>query len=84
MPTEHMHAPGPIDFILLEFPDQEPARLVATELMALVNARIIAIYDIVAVRKSTKVVIFGFEISYLGDGEVAFAAFARSAVGAPR
>ena len=81
MLTEEMRAPGPIDFILLEFPDQEPTGLVASELMALVDAGIIAIYDIVAVRKSHDGAISGFEISDLGDGEIAFAAFAGARSG---
>ena len=73
--------PGPIDFILLEFPDQEPTGLVANELMQLVDDGIIAIYDIVAVRKGTDGMVSGFEISDLGDGVVGFAAFAGARSG---
>lgn len=73
--------PGPIDFILLEFPDQEPTGLVATELMRLVDAGIISIYDIVAVRKGADGAVSGFEIADLGDGAVAFSAFAGARSG---
>lgn len=73
--------PGPIDFVLLEFPDQKPTGAVAGELMALVDQGIINIYDVVAVRKSIDGMVSGFEIADLGDGEVAFAAFAGARSG---
>ena len=76
-----MRAPGPIDFILLEFPDQEPTGMVAAELMQLVDAGIIAIYDIVAIRKDAEGIVSGFEIADLGDGDIAFAAFAGARSG---
>ena len=81
MLTEELRAPGPIDFILLEFPDQKPTGMVAAELMALVDEGIIAIYDILAVRKDASGVVSGFEISDLGDGDIAFAAFAGARSG---
>lgn len=79
--TDETRAPGPIDFILLEFPDQEPTGLVAAELMRLVDDGIIAIYDIIAVRKDVSGMISGFEVADLGDGDISFAAFAGARSG---
>jgi hypothetical protein len=73
---------GPIDFVLLEFPDQEPTGEVAGALMGLSDAGIIRIYDILAVRKAADGAVSGFEVSQLGgEGDVTFAAFAGARSG---
>jgi hypothetical protein len=72
---------GPIDFVLLEFPDQEPSGEAAAELMKLVDAGIIRIYDIVAVRKAADGAVEGIEIADLGDGNLSFSAFAGARSG---
>ena len=80
MSTPDVH--GPIDFVLLEFPDQEPTGEVAAALMGLTDAGIIRIYDILAVRKAADGSVSGFEISQLGsEGDVTFAAFAGARSG---
>ena len=72
---------GPVDYLLLEFPDQEPTGEGAAALAELVDAGIIHIYDIVAVRKAADGTISGFELTDLGDGVTGFAAFAGARSG---
>ncbi len=57
--------PGPIDFILLEFPDQEPSGATAGALMDLIEAGIIRLYDLVAVRKAADGSLAALEITEL-------------------
>lgn len=72
---------GPVDYLLLEFPDQEPSGEGAAALAELVENGIINLYDIVAVRKAADGTISGFEIADLGDGTTGFAAFAGARSG---
>ena len=75
-------AVGPIDFVLLEFPDQEPTGETASELMNLVEAGIVRVFDIVAIRKSVDGVVSGFEVSDLtSDGAGSFSTFAGARSG---
>lgn len=73
---------GPIDVILLEFPDQEPDGEVADELLKLVDAGTVRIFDILAVRKASDGSIEGFEATDLSaDGLGSFATFAGARSG---
>ena len=72
---------GPIDFVLMEFPDQDPSGDAAAALADLVEAGTIRLYDILAVRKDADGVISGFEVSDLGDGSMAFSSFAGARSG---
>lgn len=72
---------GPVDYLLMEFPDQEPTGEGAAALAELVDTGIIHLYDIIAVRKGADGSISGFEISDLGDGVAGFAAFAGARSG---
>jgi len=73
---------GPVHLLLLEFPDQEPTGETATALLDLVDAGIIRVYDIVAVRKAADGSVSGFEITDLGpEGAGGFAVFAGSRSG---
>ena len=56
--NDQFQASGPIDFLLLEFPDEEPSGDAARALADLVDQGTIAVYDIIAIRKA-------------GDGSVA-------------
>ena len=67
---------GPIDVVLLEFPEHTPTGEVAAELLAAVDAGAIALYDIIAIRKRADGTVEGFELSELDDGEVAMSVFA--------
>ena len=64
--------PGPIDFVLLEFPDQEPSGVAAAALMDLIDAGTIRLYDLAIVRKAEDGSFEALELSALpaevGDG----------------
>jgi uncharacterized membrane protein len=73
---------GPIDFVLLEFPDQEPTGEVADALMGLVEAGLVSVYDIVAIRKAADGTVSGFELTDLtAEGAGGFATFAGARSG---
>lgn len=73
---------GPIDFVLLEFPDQEPTGEVADALMGLVEAGLVSVYDIVAIRKAPDGSVSGFELTDLtAEGAGGFATFAGARSG---
>jgi len=73
---------GPIDFLLLEFPDQQPTGEVAAELMKLVDAGIVRVYDIIAIRKDAAGNVEGIEITDLtSEGAGSFSAFAGARSG---
>ncbi len=54
---------GPIDFVLLEFPDQEPTGETAAALFDLVERDIIRLYDLAAIRKGVDGSISAVEIT---------------------
>ena len=82
MNMENAEVMGPVHFLLLEFPDQEPSGETAAALLDLVDAGIIRIYDIVAVRKEADGSVGGFEITDLGpEGASGFAVFAAARSG---
>jgi hypothetical protein len=69
---------GPIDFVLLEFPDQVPTGRAAAALGDLVDQQIIRLYDIVAIRKTVDGVVTVVEITDLDPDGFALFAGARS------
>ncbi len=74
---------GPIDFVLLEFPDQEaPSGSAAHELRLLVDAGTIKLYDVVAIRKDRDGSFATFDVGDLSssDGD-SFAYFAGARSG---
>ena len=80
MSTENVS--GPIDFVLLEFPDQEPSGKVAGALMDLVEAGIVRVYDILAIRKGEDGSISGLEVTDLyPGGDTGFTVFAGARSG---
>lgn len=82
MSNGNAEAIGPIDYVLLEFPDQDPSGETAGALMDLVDAGIIRVFDIVAIRKGNDGEVSGFEVSDLtSDGAGSFAAFTGARTG---
>lgn len=72
---------GPIDYVLLEFPDQEPSGETAAALLDLVDAGVIRVYDILAIRKAADGSVSGFavaDLSLAGGGGFEVFAGARS------
>jgi hypothetical protein len=78
--SESNEAFGPIDFVLLEFPEQEPTGRSAAELTALVDGGVIRLYDIVAARKSSDGNVTTVDVSELGS-QSGFAALAGARSG---
>lgn len=64
--------PGPVDYVLLEFPGDEPLDGVASELMALADAGIVSVWDLVAVRKEADGSFSGIELDELHGSFTAF------------
>lgn len=75
------HAIGPVDYVLLEFPDQEPSGEAAAALAEIVDAGIINLYDILVVRKAADGSVAGFELTDLGEGVAGFTVFAGARSG---
>ncbi len=69
---------GPIDYVLLEFRGGHPLDEVAESLMALVGSGVIALYDLVAIRKDGDGTFSGVALDELGGS---FAAFSGAASG---
>lgn len=72
MTSEHPGTPGteamgPVDFVLVEFPDQEPSGEVALALLDLVDRNLIKLYDIAVIRKATDGNVAAVELADLGD-----------------
>jgi hypothetical protein len=65
-------AHGPIDFVLLEFPGDRPLDETAGALMDLVDRGLVAIYDLVAIRKEQDGTFSGIALDELGSSFAAF------------
>ena len=73
---------GPIDFVMIEFPDGQPKGEAAPLLLDLVDRGIIRILDLMFVRKDADGSIAGLEISELdSEGAEEFVVFAGAASG---
>jgi hypothetical protein len=73
---------GPIDFVLLEFPEAKPTGRAAEALLDLVERGIVRIYDLLVVRKEQDGSFSGIDIRELPGGDAAgFAAFAGARSG---
>jgi hypothetical protein len=76
-PTPH----GPVDFLLVEFPTDQPLGPVADELLALVDRGTIRLYDLLVVRKEsdgTLTVLELEDVTEEGAGSFAIFSGARS------
>ncbi len=63
---------GPIDFVLLEFPGDRPLDEAAAALSALIELGVVALYDLVAVRKESDGTFSGIALDELGGSFAAF------------
>jgi hypothetical protein len=81
MTVSNSEVTGPVDYLLLEFPDQERSGETAAALLGLVDAGIIHVYDILAIRKASDGSVSGVEITDLGPDGVGFAMFAGARSG---
>lgn len=64
---------GPIDYVLLEFSGGQPLDEAATALLTLVDQGIVALYDLVAIRKEDDGTFSGIALDELGGSFAAFA-----------
>lgn len=64
--------PGPVDYVLMEFPGDVPLDGVAAELMALVDAGVVSVWDLVAVRKDADGSFSGIALDELHGSFTAF------------
>jgi len=69
---------GPIDCVLLDFDAEQPLGEVADALTGLIDAGVIRLYDILAVRKDADGSIVGVEVADLGEVGLTALAGARS------
>jgi hypothetical protein len=73
---------GPIDFLVLEAPAENPTGPAAEALMRLVEQGIVSIYDLLVIRKETDGSYSGLEIKDLtSDSLGGFSSFARARSG---
>lgn len=73
---------GPIDYLLIEFPGQEPTGATAEALLDLVERGIVRIYDLLFVRKGADGTVAGIELTDLSEhGLGGFAAFSGARSG---
>ena len=64
---------GPIDYVLLEFTGGEPLDEPAAALLELVDRGVVALYDLVAIRKESDGTFSGIALDELGGQFAAFA-----------
>lgn len=69
---------GPIDCVLLDFDAEQPLGEVAHALSGLIDAGVIRLYDILAVRKDADDSVAGVEVADLGEVGLTALAGARS------
>jgi hypothetical protein len=63
---------GPIDFVLLEFTGDQPLDETAAALLSLVDLGVVALYDLVAIRKASDGTFSGVALDELGGQFAAF------------
>ena len=64
--------PGPIDYVLLEFPGDVPLDGAAAELLALVDSGIVSVWDLVAIRKEADGTFSGIALDAIHESFTAF------------
>jgi uncharacterized membrane protein len=77
---EELNEMGPIDYLIVEWPDRQPTGEAAPHLIDLVDRGLIRILDLAFIAKATDGSVAVLEIADLGD-EVAFAAFEGASSG---
>jgi uncharacterized protein DUF6325 len=68
--SDEMDVMGPVDYIVVEFPDTSVPKDVLPRVVDLVDRGIVRILDLAFVRKETDGSVVGLEIGETGDGEV--------------
>ena len=81
MSTEEFNETGPIDYILVEWPGQQPNGEVAPHLVDLVDRGLIRILDLALIAKDEDGSVAGIEIEELGDGAMELSVFEGASSG---
>ena len=76
-----MDVMGPVDYIVVEFPDEEVPKDVLPRVVDLVDQGTVRILDLAFLRKGTDGSVVGLEIGETGDGEVDVRLFDGAASG---
>ena len=79
--VEEFNEMGPIDYLLVEWPDRQPTGEVAPHLLDLVDRGLIRILDLVFLSKAEDGSVARLEIADFGDEVAAFAIFEGAASG---
>ena len=78
--AERLYEMGPIDYVVIEWPREQPTGTVVPKLIDLVDRGIIRIIDIAFVGKDTGGAVYAMELSDF-DGDGSFAAFEGASSG---
>ncbi len=81
MNAEALDEMGPIDYLIVEWPDRQPTGEAAPYLIDLVDRGLIRILDLAFIAKGEDGSVAALEIADLGDGVEAFAAFEGASSG---
>ncbi len=81
MNGEALDEMGPIDYLIVEWPDRQPTGEAAPHLIDLVERGLIRILDLAFIAKGEDGSVAALEIADLGDGVEAFAAFEGASSG---
>ena len=81
MNGEALDEMGPIDYLIVEWPDRQPSGEAAPHLIDLVDRGLIRILDLAFIAKGEDGSVAALEIADLGDGVEAFAAFEGASSG---
>jgi Family of unknown function (DUF6325) len=79
--TDEFSEMGPIDYLLVEWPGRQPTGEAAPHLIDLVDRGLIRILDLAFITKAEDGSVAALEVSDLGDGAAAFAAFEGASSG---
>lgn len=72
---------GPIDYLLIEWPDKQPTGEAVPHLLDLVDRGLIRIIDLAFVQKGEDGTVEGIELEDLGDGAAGLEVFAGASTG---
>jgi hypothetical protein len=78
--AEELYEMGPIDYVVIEWPGQQPTGTVVPKLLDLVDRGIVRIIDIAFVGKDPGGAVYAMELSDF-DGDGSFAAFEGASTG---
>jgi len=79
--SDEMDVMGPVDYIVVEFPDEKVPKDVLPRVVDLVDQGTVRILDLAFIRKGTDGSVVGLELGETGDGELDVRVFDGAASG---